>query len=325
MSARWRVARKVAFAVVAVYLVLTATFAFVALTTDPNAAVVAYGAVSTGGTGEEAAAAADAYRSARNLDDPVLDRYGRWLVDFTTLDWGRSFESGTPVIDLVGRGLPYTLAYVLPATLLATGVGVAAGVYSATGGRGRLSRLGEAVTYFGFGLPNFWLAYALAVVLGVHLGLLDTGATPAYHEWSLGAPGQFILPTVVLATGLLAGQLSYARAESLEYAGTEFVKLVRAKGAGRLRVARHVLRNAALPIFSLFFTDLLAVLLLNVYVVEFVFGIRGFGRLSYFAVRESDIPLILGTTMFVVLVGVFGNLLQDVAYSVFDPRVDAGE
>ena len=78
----------------------------------------------------------------------------------------------------------------------------------------------------------------------------------------------------------------------------------------------------ALPLFSLFFTEMLGIVVLNIFVIEYVFGIQGIGGVGLFAYREQDLPVILGTTMVIVLFGILGNLLQDIAYLVLDPRVE---
>lgn len=313
-------ARRVGFAVVAMYLVLSVTFLVVALPPDPGEAAVARQAArETGGDTEAVERAIAAYREARNLDDPLALRWLRWMVDVTTLDWGRSYTTNLPVLTMVARSLPQTLQYVVPAMVLSAAVGVAAGIYAATEPASLYARFGSTGAYLALSVPNFWLAELLPVLLV--LPLLGSGVG------ALAALGAFldsrVLPVVVVATSLLAGQLRYARAEAAEYVGTDLVKLVRAKGGDDRRVARHVLRNAALPLVSLFFTDMLAVLVVNIYVIEAVFGIPGLGQLSLLAINTRDLPLLVGTTTVVAVFGVGGNLLQDVAYLVLDPRVGA--
>ena len=114
------------------------------------------------------------------------------------------------------------------------------------------------------------------------------------------------------------------RGHALEYTSTEFVKLVRGNGASDRRVAVHVLRNAAIPVFSMLFTEALGLLVLSVFVIEVLFGIDGFGLLLFRAVEDRDLPVLLGGTVVTIGVGVLGNIVQDVSYSVLDPRVDTG-
>lgn len=317
MSFRWQLVRRTAFAVLAIYLVLTVTFGFVTLTGDPNQGAIVFQTATT--QGQEAAQEALAeYREARNLDDPLAERYVRWLVDMTTLDWGTSFSQNAPVTALIGRALPQTLAYVVPAMAFALVGGIGIGLYSATHERTLLSRLGAGVAYVGLGVPNFWLAGVLLFAFTVPLGQYGDATVPYWEILKTT-----ILPAFVLGTSLLAGQARYARAESSEYVNAEFVKLLRARGASRWAIARHLLRNAAIPLLSLFFADLLIILALNIYVIEVVFGIPGLGQLSYGAIQDRDLPLILGTTMVLVFFGIVGNLFQDVAYRSLDPRIEA--
>lgn len=326
MGLLWHLSRRALVAVVAVYLVMSLAFLFVALTPDPNEGAIAYEVVRTGGDQEDARRAINAYRGARNLDDPVHERYARWLIDISTLDWGMSFSHGRTVTSLVADRIPYTALYVVPALVVSLLGGVSVGLYTAFNRRGLVDRAASVLTYSGFGVPNFWLAeIALLLVVG-ELGMLSRVSQPPPAEfWSLAHLEQYVLPSLVLASGLFAGQLRYARAETLEYVNDEFVAALRAKGVGRLAVARHVLRNAAVPILSVFFTDMVAVLVVNIYVIEEVFGIEGLSALSLAAVHQRDMPLVLGTTMVIAFVGIAANFLQDVTYAVLDPRIEAGE
>ena len=335
MSRGWWFARRVIFAVFAAYLVLSTVFVFVALTPDPRVGELTYAATSEANDKRIPVEQTDAwerlqdYKAERNLDDPFFERYERILVSYTMFDWGESYGADgqttfggsygsgyaatIPVIGLVGNALGHTLRYVLPAVLFAVVCGLGAGLYSATHQSNLLDRLGTSIAYLGFSFPNFWLGT-------IALALVGTGSWLGVQNES-----EFlrttVLPAAVLGTTLFAGQLRYTRAQSLEYIDTEFIKLVRAKGATNGRVARHLLRNAAVPLLSLFFADMLGLLVLNVFVIEYVFGISGIGSLALVAIQGRDLPVILGTTMIIVLFGVAGNLLQDVAYQVFDPRI----
>ena len=317
MSLRWHVVRRTVFTILAIYLILTITFGFVALTGDPNQGLIEWQTVTTQGT-EEAQEAIATYRAERNLDAPLGERYVSYLVDMTTLDWGTSFNQDAAVMALIWKALPRTLAYVLPAMAFALIGGIGIGLYSALHQQTTLARVGAGFAYVGLGVPNFWLAGILLFVFTVPLGQYGKATVP---YWSLLKT--VVLPSLVLGTSLLAGQARYARAESVEYVNAEFVKLLRAKGASGWDVARHLLRNAAVPLLSLFFADLLVIVALNIYVLEVVFGIPGLGQLSYQAIQDRDLPLILGTVMVLVLFGIFGNLFQDIAYRVLDPRIEA--
>ncbi|WP_458188121.1 ABC transporter permease subunit [Haladaptatus sp. NG-WS-4] len=95
------------------------------------------------------------------------------------------------------------------------------------------------------------------------------------------------------------------------------------RNASARRVTRNILRNAAIPLLSLFFADLIGVLVVNVFVLEEVLGIPGIGRIGLLAIEQRDLPLIIGIALVIAFAGIVGNLIQDIAYSSLDPRVDA--
>lgn len=308
-------------AIVLVYVILTAVFAFVALTDDPTVHMVERAAVASGMTSEEVDAVLAAYRDSRNLDEPPLQRYVHWLENVTTLNWGRSFSTGQPVSMMVGRGVLYTAAYLLPALLVAVAGGLALGLYSATHDGSRLATLGVGASYVGFGIPNFLLAWLLMWLVAVEFHLFGRGVA---DPTALGSPrtvGNFALAALVAGSSILAGQIRYARAESLEHLGHEFVTLLRAKGAGPWTVTKHILRNAAGRIVSATFTELIDVMLLGIIVIEQIFGIPGIGHLLYQGVMRRDLPLLIGATMVLAFLTIGGTLVQDVLHASLDPRV----
>lgn len=323
LSAGW-LSRRLLLAAFTAYLVMSLAFGLVAFTPDPGAGAVAYQtARETGGNETAVREALEDYREARNRDEPVAERYVNYLVDTARLNWGASFTQGRPVTAVLGGALPATARYVGLALLLATIGGLGLGTYGALSHRSVLDRSAAVLVYGLFGLANFFLGY---LVLSRYRAWVGPTTDPLgfLPTWLAGpAPVvQVLLPGLVLATTLLAGQLRYARAEALEYVDQEFVKLLRSKGSGPVVIARHVVRNAAIPLVSLFFSELFAVLAVEVIVIERVFGIPGLGRTVLRAVNGRDLPLVVGVAITVALVGVAANLLQDVAYRVLDPRVE---
>ncbi|KZN26003.1 hypothetical protein A4G99_23585 [Haladaptatus sp. R4] len=322
MSRRSYVIKRIAFSVFALYLVLSVTFGFIALTANPGVAQAAYGAAQSArnhrlnATEQKAYVheAIEQYKEEHDLNEPVWKSYLNWLVDITTFHWGRSHtHHGTPVITLLEGAIPATSRYVVPAMLFALVGGIGLGVYSALHPGSIVERIVTGGSYVGLGIPSYWIV----VVAGP--GIL--GLTETLHQFTPHV--QTVLLSSVLGISLLAGQLRYARAESREYVYREFVKLLRAKGASNRRVARHILRNAAIPLLSLFFADLIGTLVVNVFVLESVTGVGGIGSLGLGAIQQRDLPLILGVAMVIAFVGILGNLFQDLAYVGLDPRVES--
>jgi peptide/nickel transport system permease protein len=337
VSVRRLAARRVALALLAVYLVFTLSFAFVALTPDPNVGTVQFMAAGACKGPSEVRqeciqSKIEAYREANNLDVPVHVRYVRWMEAMVTLDWGVSTTTGAPVVPAIVRSVKYTLLYVIPAMALSAAGGLAAGSLLALRPEGWREEAAKAATYLGYGVPNFWIAaFALAVVgktyvlPGSFILSWDPSVQPGAPLFSPGTLVRMVLPTLVLSTTLFASQLRYARAETLERLGTELVKVVRAKGYGDRGVARHVLRLTAPLLVSLFVVDLFGVVVVNVFVLEYVFDIPGFGDLAYRAITGRDMPLLLGATMVIAFVGIAGNLLKDLATLALDPRIGTGD
>lgn len=325
LSARW-LSKRLLLAAFSAYLVMSLAFGLVALTPDPGEGQVAYQvARETGGNATAVEAALEDYREARNRDVPIEDRYVGYLVDATTLHWGASFSQGRPVSAVVADRVPATARYVLFGLALATLGGLVLGAYGALGHRSLGDRAVSIVVYGLFGVANFYLAYVFLLETDSLSVLGPTAGPLAFLPDWLAGPAPLlgvVVPGTILATTLLAGQLRYARSASLQYVDQEFVKLLRSKGAGPLRIGRHVVRNASIPLLSLVFSELFAVLVLESIVLEHAFGIRGVTVLTLTAVQRRDLPLVVGIAMMVALVGVLANLLQDVAYRLLDPRVE---
>ena len=344
--ARWLTAiRRVAFAAAALWVVVSATWLAIAATPDPNVAEIRFYTHDDPDTPsvDEEERAVQRYRERRNRVGPLHERYVTWVGDFVTFDWGTSYslargpggrptalppsavvagsEAGPERMSVTGAlayGLPRTLAYVVPSILLAVVLGAGVGTYAALFPSSRVARLASMAAYFGGGFPNFYLAIFVPVVLAIPLDLLGSELPE-----SVGPVGveTTLLPVFVLTLGLLGSQIRYARTEALEYARADFVRLLRAKGAGPVRLARHILRNAALPLVALFLTEVLAVLVVDVFVLEYVFPVAGIGDMAYTAVFDRDFPLVVGITTVVVATGLAGTLLQDLSYGYLDPRV----
>lgn len=321
---RWKyITKRTLFAAFAFYLLVSASFAFLALTRDPGIDQAAYAA---GRSAEARQAetqaernrivqeAIERYKEKHNLDEPVLQRYVNYMGDMLMLEWGTSEQYNRQVTAVLEDRLPATLAYVVPGMVFALVAGIGIGVYGALNPGSVVTRLTATSASFTYGLPNFWIAEAVLLLGLPSVGMRFEGI-PLMHG--------VVLPAAILGLSLTAGQLRYARAESREYVGRDFVKLVRAKGASNWRVARHVVRNAALPLMSMFFAELLGVLVVNIFILEQVLGIQGIGFIGIDAVNERDLPLVMGLAMLLGGVGVAANWFQDMARLALDPKAEA--
>ncbi len=318
MKALEILAKRLAFGIVAAWGVLTAIFAIFSLTTDWIAERIE-GEIrwAMGGPDPEDQDVIEAeieealaeFAASRDLDRPLHEQYIDWMGNMITLQWGESLETGEAVFPLVMDATVRTAMYVVPAILLAVIIGMLVGLYVALNPQSRLANSGRVGSYLLFGLPSFWLG-------GMYIGATQSGMV---SQNTLVA--DHVLPITLVTMTLLGGYVSYSRAHALEHVSAEFVALVRAKGAGPLLVARHVVRNASIPLFSMLFTEVLGLLVLSIFVIEMVFGIEGFGVVFFFAIDARDMPVLLGCTMVIILVGILGNIIQDMSYHYLDPRV----
>jgi peptide/nickel transport system permease protein len=334
MGLRWYVVRRLAWTVTATLVVLSGYFVLLQVAPGDGRAAFAFSAATEGGN---ATAAAETFDRIRGNTGTLFEQYVRYMGNYLTGDWGWSFTRNQPVTEAILQAYPYSLQYGLPAGVLAIVVGYGIGLYSATHQYTLTDYFGTFVAFFGISIPNFWFAIMLVLLLsvsapdvtlfGVQLlplpSFYQTGVVQEHGWLSWENVRQLLAPIFVLTTGALAGNMRYSRAEALEYVNAEFVKTARAKGASDWRVLSvHILRPAAVPLMTIFIADLLGLLLASSFLIEVVFQIPGLALLGYNAIVNQDTPLVMGTTLVPVLLLLLGNLLQDVAYTVLDPRID---
>ena len=306
--------QRIALGVVAAWGVLTVMFALIGFTRHWNIeAQVGIQQWQGDLSEEEADAQMEAYLGERGFDRPLYEQYADWMWNMFTLDWGESFQTGEPVLPMVVSATWRTALYVLPAIRIAITIGLLIGVYAGLHPNSQLASSTVGTSYVLFALPNFYVG-------GMLLSMSRSGRIP--DSALLFDHG---LPILLTASSLVGGYVSFTRAHAKEYSRADFVRLVTAKGASRLRVAIHVVRNGAIPLFSMVFTEALALLVLAIFVIEVLFGIEGLGLLLFDAIDARDLPVLLGGTLVIIAVGVLANIVQDISYTVLDPRVDTGD
>ncbi len=319
--------QRVAIGLVAVWAVLSGVFALFELSPDYYLDRIIAAELYGGGGGNNVEEFVEQirqeYLSARGLDQSTPELYVDWMTNMFTLEWGESFRSGESVREMVFGAVSGTASYVVPAILIAAILGTLLGLFLAIYRGTKRDGATRWGVYLGFGFPNFWLG-AIILILASSVAFSFRWRSTFINPSDMAPFYQTIVPALLLATTLTASIASYARAYSLEILSGPTVKLIRAKGGGPVAVAKHVIRNASIPLFSLVFTEMLALLAISVVVIEALFGIDGLGLLFYNAVWYRDLPVIMGATMVIVAFGVLANIIQDMSYSFLDPRVDTG-
>ena len=294
-------------------IVAVLVFLMLRLTPGDPAAVLAGDAAST----EQIAQ----IRSGLGLDRSIPEQFAIWFGRLLTGDLGESFYYKTRVTELIGQRLEPTVSLAVLTISLAVVVAVPLGVLAAWRFGGWLDRALMAFSVLGFSIPVFVLAYGLIWLVSLKLGWLPVqgykrigeGLGPWLQHW--------LLPSITLSVIYIALIARVTRAAVLETLGEDYIRSARAKGLSEGKVLiRHALANAAVPIVTVIGIGI-ALLIGGVVVTESVYAIPGLGRLTVDAVLARDFPTIQGVILLFSFVYVMINLLVDLSYVFFDPRI----
>ena len=259
-------------------------------------------------------------RQERGLSDPIPVQYARYVAGVARGDLGKSLVGDEPVLRMILVRLPATALLAAAAFLIWVVVGTLAGVLSAAYRNTVVDRLALVGSIIGLSIPSFWLGVLLLWAVA-HSGL---------SKWlPLGGAGEgfpdrlrhVILPAIALGVGGAAFYSRVVHAHLVEVLEQDYIRTARAKGLSRARIMfRHALRNALLPIVTLAGMDL-ASLLAGAVLTESVFGWPGIGHQAWLAISSSNVPVVMGTTLFSAAFVIAANLIVDLLYRLLDPRV----
>ncbi len=277
-----------------------------------------------------------AYIESLGLDEPFGARYLTWLGDFVTGDLGTSLvRNGAEVWPLLRTAMANTLLLVVVAVAVSLGVGLAAGTLSALRPDSVVDRAVTTVSFVGISIPVFWLGLMLQLLFGLYLTEWLRLGAPLLPTAGIYSPGRqgfdlldrarhLVLPVVALSFQLVAAYSRYMRSSMLEVMGMDYISAARAKGLSEGRVVvRHGVRNALIPVTTLAAVDL-GLLVGGLIVTERVFQYPGMGLLFLDSLNAGDYPVLLATVMIVSAAVFLMNMLADLLYAVFDPRIRYG-
>lgn len=257
----------------------------------------------------------EAFRRAYGLDQPLPIQFVRYLGAVLQGDFGRSFQSKRPAMDLVLERLPATIELTVAAVLIALAVGVPAGVISAVKRNSWLDRLVTFAALIGQTAPTFWLGLLLILLFAVSLGVLPVSGR--------GTWAQLVLPSITLAGWLVALIARLTRSGMLEVISQDYVRTARAKGLrGRVVTLNHALPNALIPVVTVVGLEI-GGLLGGAVMTETVFNWPGVGTLLLNAILQRDYPVVLAALILVTALFVVVNLAVDLLCAMLDPRVTA--
>jgi peptide/nickel transport system permease protein len=252
------------------------------------------------------------FRQRLGFNDPLPVQYGRFMAGAVRGDFGESLRYKQDALGLVLERLPATLKLGGFALLLTFCLAIPVGVISAMKRGSVLDYLGMGGAVLGQAIPGFWLGLMLIYFFSVQLGWLPTGGTGGLHH--------YVMPVVVLAAFYAARIARLTRSSVLDILGEDYILTARAKGLAELVVvAKHTLKNAAIPIVTLAGLET-GQLLGGAVITETIFAWPGVGRLTVQALLNRDFPLVLAAVFIVSLTYTLINLIVDLLYGWIDPR-----
>jgi peptide/nickel transport system permease protein len=264
-------------------------------------------------------------RAKFGLDDPIWQRYFRWLVAMLQGDWGFSFNSRVDVDELILQRMPVTLAVIGASQVLALLVALPVGIVAAMRPYSWFDRIASTLAFVGFSLPTFFTGLLLILLFSITLDWLpfvyraDLPGTG--WDWWWGHIKQSLMPVLVLGLFQAASTMRYVRSAVLDVVRLDYVTTARSKGlAERVVIMKHIVRNALIPVVTLVALQMPAVFG-GAIVTEQIFRIPGIGSLLIDAILRNDTPVIMAVTFVFSCLVIFFNLLADVLYGWLDPRI----
>ena len=296
--------KRLVLAVVTIFLVITITF-FV-MKAIPGGPFLSEKSPS--------AAVTAALEAKYGLDKPVMEQYVTYLGDVLKLDFGPSIKNrGREVMDLIGEGFAVSAQIGLIAAAIAVFFGLILGSLAAI----FHNRLGDRIIMVTstacVAMPSFVIATLLLWAFCVQIKLF-----PANGSTAAG----LVLPVISLSMYPMAYITRLTRSSMLDVLGQDYIRTARAKGVSPAKVLfKHSLKNAVTPVIT-YVGPMIAGILTGSLVVEKIFAVPGLGKYFFSSIINRDYPMIMGTTIFLGVLIVIMTLLSDIAYKVFDPRID---
>lgn len=269
------------------------------------------------------AAEYEALRHQYGMDQPVFVRYVNWLWQILQGNWGISFRTSEPVLQMILSRLGPTLLLTGTSVVLAILIAIPLGVLSAVKKYSLIDYFSSGLSFFTAAIPHFFTALLLIFVFAVELRLLPTGGmyTAAGDKGVLDLVRHMILPAFVLVFQQLGGLIQQMRGSMLEVMEADYIRTARAKGLLEYQVIiRHAIGNALIPMVTTVGMSL-PFIIGGAVVTEQIFGWPGLGTLMIQSINARDYPCIMGITVFVTLVVLVGNLITDIIYGLLDPRI----
>ena len=295
--------------IVGLLLTLFAVFTFTFMLTFAVPQDPARSVVGPKGTAEQL----ELVRGELGLNDPILVQYGRYLGNVATADLGYSYAQRRPVVEIISERLPFTVALGAGAITFQIGVGIPVGLAAAARAGRTFDRVSLAGSLLVIALPGFWVGLVLIFLLAYTWPIFPLGGT--------GSLTALVLPAITLGLAGAAWTSRVMRTEAYEFLRSDVVRGLRAKGMSPRRILLlHTLRAASGPVLTMLAIDL-GYFLGGAVLIESVFSWPGIGLTSFQALRQNDIPLLMGCVIVGSVFILALNLIADLIRMKVDPRV----
>ena len=260
-------------------------------------------------------------RRKLGLDEPLWKQFIVWFASLATGDLGRSMFWGDKVTTLIAQRAAPTISLAATTIIFAVTLAVCLGVIAAANVGKAIDRFVMGFAVMGFSVPVFVVGYLLIFLFAIELRWLPVQGYTPIAEGVVPWLRNLVLPTVALGLAYVALIARIPRTTMLEVLSEDYIRTANAKGVARMpMLLRHALKNAAVPIVTVIGIGV-ALLIGGVVITETVFNIPGVGRLVVDAIARRDYPIIQGVIMVFSGIYVLVNLLVDLSYTFFDPRI----
>lgn len=259
------------------------------------------------------------------LDQPWPIRYGKWLLALAQGDFGFSFASRSPVLNLIRERIPQTLWVVGLSYLISILIAIPVGILSAVKQYSLFDQIATTFAFIGFSVPTFFTGLLLILIFSVKLNWFPLVYDTSLRVTDLASFGrqmrQMAMPVTVLALFSAATITRFMRSSMLDNLPLDYVRTARAKGVSEQGVVmRHVLANSLIPVVTLIALGVPSIFA-GAIVTEQIFRVNGIGELLIRSIQNSDTPVVMAITFIYAILVVLFNLIADVLYGVLDPRI----
>lgn len=259
------------------------------------------------------------------LDQPWYVRYFKWLGAFFQGEWGYSFASKSPVIDLIKQRIPQTLWVVGVAYIFSVLIAIPVGILSAVKQYSLFDQIATTIAFIGFSVPTFFTGLLLILLFSIKLRWLPFiyDSNLQVHDFGsfVQQLKQMAMPVTVLALFQSAAVARFMRSSMLDNLPLDYVRTARAKGLREMTVVmRHVVSNSLIPVVTLIALGIPTVFA-GAIITEQIFRVNGLGELLVRSIRSSDTPVVMVLVFIFAILVVLFNLIADILYGVLDPRI----